>query len=85
MAYFDDWGYPASWVWTGIVPATYARVGDRTRIVPTLDEDWTDPQNATVLDGLRTQTPYVPSVAWFAYADWDDALIERLAAQRLCR
>jgi uncharacterized lipoprotein YddW (UPF0748 family) len=84
MAYFQDWHLPASWVWTDLVPAEHERVGDAVDVIPTLDAHRTDAQNQEVLGGLRVQTPYVHRVAWFAFEDWDDALIERTAPLRMC-
>jgi uncharacterized lipoprotein YddW (UPF0748 family) len=84
MAYFDDWGLVPSWVFEEVVPRLRERVGEGPAIVPTLDEDWTDAQNEEVLAGLRARTPFVRSVAWFAYGDWSDALVARLAPLRIC-
>lgn len=85
MSYFDDWGLPPSWVWETNVPATHARVGDGVGVVPTLDEDWTDAQNAEVLAGIGDSDPYVQRIAWFAYGDWSDALVARLGPLGICR
>lgn len=84
MAYFDDWGFSPSWVYDEVVPQLRARAGEGPAIVPTLDEDWTDAQNEEVLVGLRDRAPFVRSVAWFAYGDWSDDLIARLAPLRIC-
>lgn len=84
MLYFDDWGFAPAWVYEEAVPDIRARVGEGVEIVPALDEDWTDAQNAEVLRGLGT-TPYVHSVTWFAYGDWGPELIARLGPQDGCR
>ncbi|NGZ76520.1 family 10 glycosylhydrolase [Saccharibacillus alkalitolerans] len=76
MAYFDDWGYDSEWVYgddSGILKDVRDRLeGTPARIVPTLDQDWTDDEYREIYGGIRQNYPDVERLSFFAYGAWTE-------------
>ncbi|MDO3409757.1 putative glycoside hydrolase [Saccharibacillus sp. CPCC 101409] len=76
MAYFDDWGYDGEWVYgdrSGILKDVRNRLaGTQARIVPTLDQDWTDEDYQEIYAGIRRNYPEVERLSFFAYGAWTE-------------
>ncbi|MFC4598402.1 endo-1,4-beta-xylanase [Cohnella hongkongensis] len=86
MAYFDDWGFPADWVYSdeyGILKDTADRVsGENTAIVATLDNDWTDDEYQQVYRGIRENYPNVKRLSFFAYHTWPEEELAKISERR---
>lgn len=76
MAYFDDWGFKSEWVYSnesGILKDTQDRLtGTSAKIVPTLDQDWTDEDYQEIYAGIRQNYPNVNRLSFFAYGTWTE-------------
>lgn len=76
MAYFDDWGHDSEWVYgdkSGILKDVRDRLkGTKTKIVPTLDQDWTDETYQEIYGGIRRNYPDVERLSFFAYGAWTE-------------
>ena len=77
LAYFRDWGYEPRWVWRNVVPQTVARAGP-ARVVPVLDEDWTDASYREIIPHLRREFPAIDTLAWFVYGRWTEDVFRRI-------
>ena len=77
LLYFTDWGYPLSWVSTNVLPQTRAKANG-TRVIPTLDTDWSDAAYAVILGDIRAKFPEITTLSWFVYGAWREATLERI-------
>lgn len=84
MAYFDDWDFPASWVYdaTGIMADTQAKVGPGVALNPALDDDWTAAQYEQVYGGIRDRFPAVTNLSFFSYGAWSEAALQKIDSRR---
>ncbi|MFF2889139.1 endo-1,4-beta-xylanase [Paenibacillus sp. NPDC057967] len=86
MAYFDDWGFAADWVYSdeyGILKDTADRVsGEEVDIVATLDNDWSDDEYQQVYKGIRENYPNVQRLSFFAYHTWPEAELAKINERR---
>ncbi|MFC4598396.1 family 10 glycosylhydrolase [Cohnella hongkongensis] len=84
MAYFDDWGFDADWVYgpNGILADTAALAGPAVAIVPALDDDWTNAEYEEVYGGIRDRFPNVSHLSFFSYGAWSDTALSRIQARR---
>ncbi len=53
------------------------------RVIPVLDEDWSDAAARTVLPEIGRMHPAIATLSWFAYGKWTPATMQRL--ERLSR
>ncbi len=76
MAYFDDWDYDSSWVYSkksGILKDVRDRLtGTAAFIVPTLDQDWTEETYREIYAGIRRNYPDIQRLSFFAYDAWTE-------------
>lgn len=84
MAYFDDWGFPADWVYgaDGILNDTQSLVGPQVELIPTLDNDWSVAEYQEVYGGIRDAFPEVTSLSFFAYGAWDESVLSDIKDRR---
>ncbi|RJE91348.1 hypothetical protein D3P07_04670 [Paenibacillus sp. 1011MAR3C5] len=86
MAYFDDWGFAADWVYSdeyGILKDTADRVsGEEVDIIATLDNDWTDDEYQQVYQGIRENYPNVQRLSFFAYNTWPEEELAKINERR---
>lgn len=81
LAYFRDWGYPPRWVHESVLPQTAAKAG-RARVVPVLDEDWTDAAYREIIPHLRRDFPAIDTLSWFVYGRWTEGVLRRIDGLR---
>ena len=77
MAYFRDWGFEPRWVHRGVIPDTVARAAG-TKVVPVLDEDWTDAAYHEIIPHLRRDFPAIDTLPWFVYGRWTESMFRRI-------
>jgi uncharacterized lipoprotein YddW (UPF0748 family) len=81
MVYFDDWGYPVSWVHANVLPQTR----DKARgvaLIPVLDTDWTDAAYDEILAHIRRDFPEISTLSWFVYGAWTEETLRRIGMLR---
>lgn len=73
MSYYDDWGYPYSWIYRdgGILSVTTSKV-DGLPIMPVFDTDWDMSVFEVVFTQLDKKFPTVKSVSFFEYGEWNN-------------
>ncbi|MCA0305165.1 MAG: family 10 glycosylhydrolase [Proteobacteria bacterium] len=77
LAYFRDWGYAPRWVYRNVIPDTVAKAG-RARVIPVLDEDWTDAAYREIIPHLRRDFPAIDTLSWFVYGRWNEGVLRRI-------
>lgn len=82
LAYYDDWGFSQNWVWATLIPDMLAKTGGLP-IYPALDDDWSNRQSQTVVDGIK-QYSNVQKISWFTYEKWTDRKIKRVMSFGFC-
>ena len=82
MVYFDDWGYPLSWVYTNVLPQTKEKAKG-TLVIPTLDADWSDAAYDEIFTHMRRRFPEISTLSWFVYGAWTEATLERIDRLRM--
>ena len=81
MAYFRDWGYEPRWVHRNVVPQTVAKAAG-ARVIPVLDEDWTDATYHEIIPHLRRDFPSIDTLSWFVYGRWTEGVFRRIERLR---
>jgi uncharacterized lipoprotein YddW (UPF0748 family) len=77
MVYFDDWGYPISWVHTNVLPQTREKAKG-VAVVPVMDTDWSDSAYGEILTHLRKDYPEISTLSWFVYGLWTAETFQRI-------
>ena len=77
MAYFRDWGYEPRWVYRNVVPQTVAKAA-KARVIPVLDEDWTDSAYREIIPHLRRDFAAIDTLSWFVYGRWTESVFRRI-------
>jgi uncharacterized lipoprotein YddW (UPF0748 family) len=77
MVYFDDWGYPTSWVNTNVLPQTWEKAKG-VAVIPVMDTDWSDAAYGEILTHMRKDFPGISTLSWFVYGAWDEATFDRI-------
>ena len=77
MAYYKDWGLPATWIVDKLLPQTIEKAG-RTKVIPVFDEDLTEDAGRTVLSQIGKTWPAIDTLAWFSYGRWTSAALQRI-------
>jgi uncharacterized lipoprotein YddW (UPF0748 family) len=77
MAYYEDWGFPATWIVRKLLPQTFQKAGT-TRIIPVFDEDLTKEASREVLSDISRTWPSISTLSWFAYGTWTSAALQRI-------
>src|SRR5262245_46856553 len=58
MAYYKDWGFPATWVVRKLLPQTIEKAGS-AKIIPVFDEDLTDGDASEILPEISRRWPAI--------------------------
>ena len=77
MAYYKDWGFPASWIVQTLLPQTVQKA-EAVAIIPVFDEDLTDAAARTVFPEIRRRWPGISTLSWFEYGKWTGAALQRI-------
>jgi uncharacterized lipoprotein YddW (UPF0748 family) len=77
MAYYEDWGFPPSWVVRKLLPETVHRAG-RAAIIPVFDESLTYAASRGVLPEISRTWPGIGTLSWFMYGKWTSAALLRV-------
>jgi hypothetical protein len=77
MAYYEDWGFPPSWVVRKLLPETADRAG-RAAIIPVFDESLTYAASREVLPEITRAWPGISTLSWFMYGKWTSAALLRV-------
>ncbi|MDI1288306.1 MAG: family 10 glycosylhydrolase [Reyranella sp.] len=77
MVYFDDWGYPISWVHTNVLPQTREKARGVT-VVPVMDTDWSDAAYGEIMTHMRKEFPEISTLSWFVYGVWTEETFKRI-------
>jgi len=77
MAYYEDWGFPPSWVVRKLLPETADRAG-RAAIIPVFDESLTYAASREVLPEITRAWPGINTLSWFIYGKWTSAALLRV-------
>lgn len=81
MVYFEDWGYPASWVNTNVLPQATIQARGKA-LIPVLDTDWSDAAYEEILASIRRKLPAITTLSWFVYGQWTEATFQRIDTLR---
>ena len=81
MVYFDDWGYPLSWVHTNVLPQTREKAKG-VAVIPVMDTDWSDAAYGEMLSHMRRDFPEIKTLSWFVYGAWTEAIFQRINVLR---
>ena len=77
-----DWGYPPSWVASGVLKDTTAKVGPGVKILPTLGLLYPAADLKQVNATIRAQYPTITSLDYFQYWTWNAANFQSADALR---
>jgi uncharacterized lipoprotein YddW (UPF0748 family) len=77
MAYYKDWGLPASWIVQTLLPQTVQKAG-RAAIIPVFDEDLSNQAAREVLPEISHRWPDIGTLAWFVYGKWTSLALKRI-------
>jgi uncharacterized lipoprotein YddW (UPF0748 family) len=77
MAYYKDWGFPATWIVRKLLPQTIEKAG-ATKIIPVFDEDLTDDASSKILPEISGRWPSISTLSWFSYGKWTSAALQRI-------
>jgi uncharacterized lipoprotein YddW (UPF0748 family) len=77
MAYYKDWGLPASWIVRTLLPQTVQRAG-RAAVIPVFDEDLSDAAGRELLPKIHRTWPAIGALCWFVYGKWTEAALQRI-------
>jgi uncharacterized lipoprotein YddW (UPF0748 family) len=77
MAYYKDWGFPATWIVRDLLPQTIEKAGP-AKIIPVFDEDLTEEGAREVLPEISRTWPGISTLSWFAYGKWTAAGLQRI-------
>jgi uncharacterized lipoprotein YddW (UPF0748 family) len=81
MVYFDDWGYPISWVSTNVLPQTREKAKG-VAVIPVMDTDWNDAAYGEILGHMRKNFPEISTLSWFVYGAWTAETFQRIDRHR---
>ena len=82
MCYWVDWGFPPSWVASGVLKDTAAKVGPGVKILPTIGLLYSDADVRQVQGAIRAQYPSISTVDYFHYWTWTAANFQSADARR---
>ncbi|MNL72303.1 hypothetical protein D3C87_1975950 [compost metagenome] len=71
MAYYDDWGYPISWVYDNVVAQVHSKAPGK-KVIPTFDFDWDESVYQQINTQLESLFPTIRSAAFLKYYWWDE-------------
>jgi uncharacterized lipoprotein YddW (UPF0748 family) len=77
MVYFDDWGYPISWVNTNVLPQTWEKAKG-VAVIPVMDTDWSDAAYGEIFTHMRKVFPGISTLSWFVYGVWTEETFQRI-------
>ena len=77
MAYYKDWGFPATWIVRKLLPQTIGKAGP-TKVIPVFDEDLTEKAGREVLPEISRTWPGIRTLSWFASGTWTSAGLRRI-------
>ncbi len=82
MCYWVDWGFPPSWVASGVLKDTAAKVGNGVKIIPTIGLLYPDADVRQVNAAIRAQYPSINTLDYFQYWTWTPANFQTVDARR---
>jgi len=77
MAYYQDWGFPETWIVRQLLPQAIKKAGP-AKVIPVFDEDLTEKASREVLSEISRTWPSISTFSWFVYGQWTSAALQRI-------